>query len=225
MVLWLFVGVALAGAVQDPAKQLDKEVETLLDTKVGVDMRDALLEHFIAFIEPLFDLKVPFYIDPVEVKKPDEILINATAAGALRDILKESLKTKDLVYRVWNGAIVVTTEKGMKDFEKPEWSGLSLKEIEGRKDKDLGGKLGAVHEFDWSPFDPKKALEVLSKASGLAIDTAGIDSMKPAEENKHLLYPRKTTLYGALVCLSRTTGITFEATKDGRLVARLPKPK
>jgi hypothetical protein len=211
--------------VQGDARKLNEHVEQrLLAVRMSVSFKDVPLTQWAAFVESMVGEALPFYIDPAEVKEPDKVTISASendkAAG---DVLKSSLATRGLAHRIWNGVIVVTTEKGAKEFDKPDWCGLDLKALADRKA--LVAELNTAHTFEWSPFDPRKAVEVLAKESGVAIDAGALASMKPSEENEYLLFPRKTTLFGALACLSRSTGITFEATKDGKLVARPPKEK
>lgn len=214
----LFASCVLA---QDKGNDPDKALKERLAQTVSMSFDHVPLQELVRFVEEFSGEELPFFLDPVEVKA-DSIFVSVAASASLDEILKQELGKQGLIHLVWNGIVVVTTAKGAKNFENVDWCGLAAKKLEGRME--LSRKLGEVCEFDWSPYDPKKALEVLSKAGKVSIDASALSGDLAQEEKKDLLYPKKTTLRGALVCLSRATGITFEIAGDG-LVAKPPKTK
>lgn len=206
------VAVLLALALaQEKEEDLNRHAAALMSSQVQIALSEVSLTTVIAFVEGFLEEKLPFYIDPLAVKNVEELLVSYSGGDKLDLVLRSMLAPHDLVHFVWRGAVVVTTEKGKREFEKADWGGL---------DKIRNPKLDSVYEFDWSPFDPAKALEVLSKSSGLSIRLEGTAK---EEGRKDLLFPRKVTLRTALLCLSRATRLAFASDGKGGLIARPPQ--
>jgi len=57
------------------------------------------------------------------------------------------------------------------------------------------------------------------------IESGALKGLEIKIEKRGMLSPKKTTLRGALSFLARTTGITYEITKAGGLIAKPPPRK
>jgi hypothetical protein len=216
------LAMALGAAAQEKVGDLEKALDKTLSMRLDTSMENVALEDYVSLLETFLGKRIAFFIDTAEVPDPSLIVITSDGKDTMLDVLKKNLKAVNLVPIAWDGVIVVTTEKGAAPFKDTEWCGLTAKALAPHAA--LRQKLETVYDFDWSPFDPRKGLEVLSKKSGVAVGVDRLTSDEAKNPDKHLLYPRKVALRTALVCLARVTGITYEVGKDGTLTA-LPAKK
>jgi hypothetical protein len=219
--LGLVLAMALRAAAQEKVGDLEKALDKTLSMRLDSSMENVPLEEYISFLETFLQKKLACFIDAAEVRDPSQIMITSDGKDALLEVLKKNLKTVDLVPLPWDGVVVVTTAKGAAQFKDTEWCGLSAKALAPHAE--LRQKLDTVFDFDWSPFDPRKGLEILSKKSGVAVAADRLSGDDAKNPDKHLLYPHRVALRTALVCLARVTGITYEVGKDGTLKALPPK--
>jgi len=219
--LGFVLAMALNAAAQEKVGDLEKALDKTLSMRIDSSMENVALEDYISFLETFLQQKLACFIDTAEVRDPSQILITSDGKDTLLEVLRKNLKTVDLVPITWEGVVVVTTAKGAAQFKDADWCGLSAKALAPHAG--LRKILDTVFDFDWSPFDPKKGLEILSKKSGVAVDASRLSGDDAKNPDKHLLYPRKVALRTALVCLARVTGITYEVGKDGTLTALPPK--
>jgi hypothetical protein len=215
------LAAALDAGAQEKVGDLEKALDKTLSMRLDTSMENVALEDYISLLETFLQKKIAFFIDAAEVQDPSAIVITSDGKDTMFEVLKKNLKSVDLVPVPWDGVIVVTTAKGAAQFKDADWCGLGAKALAPHAG--LRGKLDAVTDFDWSPFDPRKGLEVLSTKSGVAIDASRLSGDEARNPDKHLLYPRRVALRTALVCLARVTGITYEVGKDGTLKALPPK--
>ena len=205
----LFFSVPL----QEAAK--DKPIQELLARKFdwGAEQMDLTL--YLTVIQSHYCEGLQLFIDPVAVPDPSKVFftVKASPEVSVGEALTRDLKTQGLRLTIWESIVLITTEKGKEDFEKSDWTGLSAKALEGRLD--LGEKLNTPHDFKICPFDPRKALELLSKKSGVAIDASRIPEEPPSKQGGRPLHPGKASLRAALTCYSRATRITFQVTEKG----------
>jgi hypothetical protein len=215
--LWILLGPV---PLQDGSKE--KQIRDLLDRKFDWNADEWPLTGYLSIIESNYCEGLQFFIDPIAAPEPDKLrfTVRATPGVTVGEALTRDLKTKGLRLAIWEGIVLITTEKGKEDFEKPDWSGLSAKALEDRRN--LLEKLNVSWDFRVSPYDPKKALELLSKTSEVPIDASRIPEESSSKRRGQLLHPAKVSLRVALLCLSRATGITYEVTEKG-LAAIPPK--
>jgi len=230
MAAGLVAGTLLAAlaSTQDPPPQsaadLDKRAKESLQKKVSLAGIEGLtLPELFFMFATANDEDIEIYVDPVAVPKLDDLKISFAGEAPLDEVLKKSLKEKDLLHHVWQGIVVITNEKGRKALQETDWAGLSQKVL--REHAELSKKLDTPYTFQWSPFEPQEALKQFAEASGVAINADALAGFDLKKEKRGLLSARRTTLRGALVCLARTTGITYEVSKNGALVAKLPPKK
>jgi hypothetical protein len=219
--LGFVLAMAMNAAAQEKVGDLEKALDKTLSMRLDSSMENVPLEEYISFLETFLQQKLACFIDTAEVRDPSQIMITSDGKDTLLEVLKKNLKTVDLVPIAWDGVVVVTTARGAAQFKDSDWCGLSVKALAPHAG--LRKSLDTVFDFDWSPFDPKKGLEILSKKSGVAVDASRLSGDEARNPDKHLLYPRKVALRTALVCLARVTGITYEVGKDGTLTALPPK--
>jgi hypothetical protein len=214
MALWLLLALAPA---QESSKDSTRQIEQLLARKFDWGAEQTDLTLYLHTIVGFYCDALEFYIDPVAVPDPagTYFTLEASPRISIGEALTRDLKPKGLRLVIWEGIVVITNEKGKAAFEKPDWSGLSEKVLEGRRD--LSQKLGATCDFKICPFDPRKALEQLSRISDVSIDAEQIGEEAASGKRGRLLYPAKAKLRAALICLSRATGITFQVTDKGLL--------
>jgi len=194
----------------------EKKIQELLNRKFDWNATEGFdLSSYVSIVQGFYCEGLQIFMDPVAVPEPARLTFVLKASDGLTvgEALNRDLKSKGLRFVIWEGIVVITTDKGKEDFEKPDWSGLSVKALEGRRG--LSEKLNAPCDFRISPFDPKKALELLSKTSEVPIDATRIPEELPSKYRGRLLHPAKASLRVALICFSRATGITFEATEKG----------
>jgi hypothetical protein len=219
----LLMAAALA-ALQDPAPEtgedLDKHARKSLQAEVAV-VKDLTLPMFFYMHAVGGDLDVECYVDPVAVPKIEAVKTSVEFVGSLEEALEKNLKGPGLLHFVWQGILVITDEKGRKAFLEADWTGLSQKQVKERPD--LAKKLNRAFTFKWDAYQPREALKEFAAVSGVAIKTDSLGDVKVERERRGMIAPKRTTLWGALVCLARTTGITYEFAKDGSIVARPPK--
>jgi len=214
--LWILLG---SPSLQDGSKE--KQIRDLLDRKFDWSADEWPLTGYISVIQSSCCEGLQFFIDPIAAPEPDNLrfTVKATPGVTVGEALTRDLKTKGLRLAIWEGIVLITTDKGKDDFEKPDWSGLSAKALEGRRE--LSEKLKVFCDFRICPFDPKKALELLSKTSEVPIDASRISEEPPSKHRGQPLHPGKAGLRAALICFSRATGITFEVTEKG--LAAVPR--
>jgi hypothetical protein len=210
---------------QDPpeetAADLDKQARDSLQTKAAV-LKGLTLPLLFYMLHTSGDVDIQCYVDPIAIPKIDEVTTSATEESPLEEILQKALKGKSLLHQVWQGIVLITDEKGRKAFEDIEWTGLTRKSL--GEHAGLAKKLESVFTFKWNAFEPQEALKEFARVSGVEISADGLKGLKIKIEQRGMLSPSHTTLRGALACLARTTGITYEISKDGALVAK-PPPK
>jgi len=219
--LGFVLALSLSASAQEKVGDLEKALDKTLSMRLDTSMENVALEDYISLLETFLQQKIAFFIDAAEVQEPESILISSDGKDTMLGVLQKNLKTVNLVPVAWDGVVVVTSAKGAAQFKDMEWCGLGAKALAPHTA--LRAKLDTVYDFDWSPFDPRKGLEILSKKSGVAVDTSRLTGDEAKNPNKHLLYPRKVALRTALVCLARVTRITYEIGKDGALTALPPK--
>jgi len=204
------------------AADLDKHARESLQKKVAVAKGLALPElFFILGISGKLDIEC--YVDPIAVPKVDEVTTSFWGEAPLGEVLEKSLKPKGLFHHIWQGIVVITDEKGQKAFQDTDWTGLTQKPLS--EHAALKKKLETPFVFEWNAFEPQEALKEFAKQSGVAISADALKGLEIKIEKRGMLSPSRTTLWGALVCLARTTGITYEISKDGGVVAKRPPPK
>jgi hypothetical protein len=215
------LAMGLNAAAQDKVGDLEKALDKTLSMRLDSSMENVPLEDYVGMLESFLQKKIAFFIDAAEVRDPGTIVITSDGKDTMLEVLKKNLKVVDLVPVACDGVLVVTTAKGVAQFKDTEWSGLTAQALAPHAA--LRQKLDTVYDFDWSPFDPRKGLEVLSKKAGVAVDLDRLSGEQARNPDKQLLYPRKVALRTALLCLARVTGISYEIRKDGTLTANPPK--
>jgi hypothetical protein len=206
--------------VPETAADLDKRARETLQKKVVV-LKNMTLPMFFYMLASNGDAAFECYADPVAIPKLDEVKTSVEGEAPLEEIIEKSLKAKGLVHFVWQGIVVLTDEKGRKAFQETDWTGLTRKATGG----DFLKKLDTVSTFEWDAFKPQEALKEFAKQSGVPINPDALKGLEIKIEKRGMLSPDRTTLRGALVCLARTTGITYEIDKDGALIAKPPAKK
>ena len=215
------LAMAMNASAQEKVGEQQKALEKMLSARLDTSMENVGLEDYVSMLERILERKIAFFIDTAEVSDPSLVVITSDGKDTMLEVLKKNLKAVNLIPIAWDGVIVVTTAKGAPPFKDTEWCGLTAKALAPHVA--LREKLDTVYDFDWSPFDPRKGLEILSKKSGVAVDAGRLTGDETRNPDKHLLYPRKVALRTALVCLARVTGITYEVDRDGKLAALPPK--
>ncbi len=218
--------LAALASRQEPAEEtaadLDKHVEESLQTKVAV-AGGLTLPMMFYMLAVNGDVDLHCYVDPIALPKIDDLKTKFLGEVPLTEVLAAILKPKSLVHMAWQGILVITDEKGRKALVEGEGSGLTPKALAGHSE--LSKKLDKVYTFAWNAVEPQEALKEFAKQSGVSIESAALKGLELKIEQRGMLSPKKTTLRGALGCLARTTGITYEITKDGGLVAKKPAKK
>src|SRR5689334_16818011 len=203
--LGFVLAMALNAAAQEKVGDLEKALDKTLSMRIDTSMENVGLEDYVSMLETFLQKKIAFFIDAAEVQDPSNIVITSDGKDTMLEVLKKNLKSVDLVPVPWDGVVVVTTPKNAGLFKDADWCGLGAKALAPHAA--LRRQLDTVFDFDWSPFDPRKGLEVLSKKSGVAVDTSRLSGDEARNPDKHLLYPRRVALRTALACLARVTGI------------------
>ena len=222
----LLVAVVLAAPAsrQEPEKKgaadLDKHAREQLQKEVSV-LQDLTLPMFFFMLDTNEEADLEYYVDPVAIPKLDDVKTTFTGEGTLDEILEKTLKEKSLLHHVWQGIVFITDEKGRKALQDLDWTGLTKKSLE--KHAELSKKLETAFAFKWDAYEPREALKEIAKQSGIAIQADALANMKVKREKRGLLSPRRTTPLGALWCLARTTGVTYEVSQSGGLVAKPPR--
>lgn len=223
----IIVGALLTSlaARQDPppetADDLDKRARETLQKKVVV-VKNTTLPMFF-FTHAIDGLKIELYVDPVAVPKVDDVETSFDGEAPLDEVLERTLKGKGLVHFVWHGTVVITDDKGRKAFQEADWTGLTQKQL--KEHPELAKKMNTACTFKWDAYEPREALKEFAKVSGVAIKTDALAKLEVKRERRGMISPDRATLWGALVCLARTTGITYEIAKDGSLIATPPPKK
>ena len=221
--LLLAVGLAALASRQEPpaetAEDLDKRARTSLQVKAAVVK--GLTLAILFFMHR--DIDVEVYVDPVAVPKVDEVKTSFDGEAPLDEVLEKTLKAAKLVHFVWHGIVVITDEKGRKAFQETDWTGLSEKGL--KEHPELLKKMNTAFTFKWDAYSPREALKEFSKVTGVAINSDGLARYLAWREERGMIAPARTTLWGALVCLARTLGITYEISKAGGLIAKPPPKK
>ena len=216
--------VAALASRQDPpqetAADLDQRAAESLKTKVPV-VKGLTLPMLFFMNEELHDIQV--YADPVAIPKMDDIKTAFDGEVSLDEVLDKTLKAKGLLHLVWQGMVVMTDEKGRKAIQEADWTGLTQKGL--KEHSELAKKMNSAFIFKYDAYEPREALKEFSKVSGVAIKTDALAKLEVKREKRGMISPDRTTFWGALVCLARTTGITYEFSKDGGLVAKPPPKK
>jgi len=212
--LGFVLAMALNASAQEKVGDLETALDKLLSSRLDSSMENVALEDYASFLENFLQKKIAFFIDAAEVPNPGVIVITSDGKDTMLEVLKKNLKVVNLVPVAWDGVIVVTTPKGAAQFKDTEWCGLTAKALAPHAA--LRQNMETVYDFDWSPFDPRKGLEVLSTKSGVAVNVDRLTGDEIKNPDKHLLYPRKVALRTALVCIARVTGVTMKSARTGR---------